>query len=413
LVHRLIVLFHRHSLGRLDIGAAVHWGGGMVLQDRYGARALLTFDPEGLTIRTRGLNPQAFLDHLMHDVRETVEPWKGLTTRALIPCKAPCGLNSPGRGLFDLDKLYVRLARNRQDFPCPAPNCESDVEIVTLLHGFHARGRTLDDQLANVIKQLLSGVIDQRLERHVEQLLAAQQASTRRVLTRIDNLDDDTKSAFSRADERLAILLRGLDDDAADGPRLFSLEPLDRSLRHPGVTTQRMRLTLWCEHSRLPVHVLEPDRPNAGVYTVEVPREWWVKAAPLIKATSAVLKTLLPVSLAAIELDLSDNQWKAVKKELILDKETIGAVADTGQKLKLRQENVLADDIDAEPGTAIRAEGGIMRMLHNTLREQDITFADLRRVRHPQGQFLWVHEQFVTEYLPLPPAIPTGPSLRG
>ena len=254
-------------------------------------------------------------------------------------------------------------------------------------------------------------MIDECLERHVGRLLAAQQVGTQQVLTHIGNLDDDTRAAFSRADERLTVLMRGLDDDAADGPRLFSLEPLGRSLWHPDVTSRRMRLTLWCEHSRLPVHVLEPDRPNAGVYTVDIPQEWWAKAAPLIKATSVVLKTLLPISLAAIELEISENQWEAVKKELTLDKEIVGAVADAGQKVKLPSGNAPAGGIEMSLGTPIRAEGGLMRMLHGTLRTQDITFADLRRVRHPQGDhFLWVHEQYVAEYLSPPPIIPTASS---
>jgi len=410
LIHRLIVLFHRHSLGRNDVTAAVHWGGGMVLQDRYGVRALLTLGPEGLSVRTRGLNPQAFLDHLVHDVREYIESfWKGLTTRVLIPCQDPCGLGSPGRGLFDLDKLYGRLERSRPDYPCPAPGCDTDAEIVALLHGLDGRGRTFDHRLADVVRELLSGVIDERLERHTQRLLMAHETGNRRILTSIKHLDDDTKEAFSKADERLTVLMRGLDDAAADGPRLFSLEPLDRSLWHPAVGARRMRLTLWCEHSRLPVHVLESDRPTAGVYIVEIPREWWIKAAPVIKATSAVLRSLLPVSLAAIQLDLNDNQWNAAKELLTLNKEVIGSVAEVGQAASPDSDlSAMSEHMEADVVTPIRAEGGLLRTLHSTLRAQDITYADLRRVRDLHGRFLWVHEQFETEYLLPPPLIPTG-----
>lgn len=203
------------------------------------------------------------------------------------------------------------------------------------------------------------------------------------------------------------MLLRGLDDDAADGPRLFSLVPLDRTVRRPGLTSHWMRLTLWCEHSRLPVHVIDPDRPDAGIYTVEVPREWWVKAAPVIKATSVVLKTLLPVSLAAVQLDLSDGQWSAVREQLTFAKESLAALAESSRALP-EAERDEGWAVEVAAGTLpIQAEGGLLRTLHATLKEQDVTFADLRRVRDQQGRFLWVHPRFVSVYQPPLPEIPT------
>jgi hypothetical protein len=80
-------------------------------------------------------------------------------------------------------------------------------------------------------------------------------------------------------------LLRSLDDEAADGPRLFTLEPLDATFRRPGWTKTRMRLTLFCEHSRLAVHVI--DQTQAGVYELEVSRDWWIKAAPSSRSPPA------------------------------------------------------------------------------------------------------------------------------
>jgi hypothetical protein len=107
--------------------------------------------------------------------------------------------------------------------------------------------------------------------------------------------------------------MRSLDDEAADGPRLFSLVPTDRTLLRPGWTTQRIRLTLYCEHSRWPVHALDPDHPEAGVYTLDVSRDWWVKAVPLLKVTSALIKPFLGIGLAATEFELTTTQWKALR----------------------------------------------------------------------------------------------------
>ncbi|MYR92651.1 MULTISPECIES: leucine-rich repeat domain-containing protein [unclassified Streptomyces] len=400
LMYRLIVLFHRHSLGRGDITKALHWAGGMILQDRYGARAIVILSDEGLTIRVRGLNPQAFLDHLVQEVREYVEGfWKGLGTRVLIPCKAICQYGNSGHGLFDLDKLYRRLEAGKREYTCPDPSCDDDVAVEALLRGLDKRA--IDEtQIESVVRETVNDVLDS----HVTRLLAAHDVGTRQVLARIDRMDDKTKEAFSRAEDQLTGLLRSMDDDAADGPRLFSLELLDRSVLHPGLTTQRMKLTLWCEHSRLPVHVLEPGRPDAGVYIIDVPRDWWVKAAPAVKATAVLLKTILPVSLAAIEFDLNDQQWEAVKEQLALSKEILSASAETAQAMSDSGNPELVNPNTGAAAT--RAEGGILRMLHASLREQDVTFADLRRVRDPQGRFLWVHQQFVPEYQPPLPVIP-------
>ena len=128
------------------------------------------------------------------------------------------------------------------------------------------------------------------------------------MLGRLDQLDYDTKTAFSRLESNLSALLRSLGDEAADGPRLFTVEPLSSTVRHPGLTSFQMRLTLWCEHSKLPLYLLDAGRPNAGQYTITVPREWWTRAAPVLKAVAATVRSLLPVSISLGELTLDLDQ---------------------------------------------------------------------------------------------------------
>jgi hypothetical protein len=60
----------------------------------------------------------------------------------------------------------------------------------------------------------------------------------------------------------------------------------------------------------------------AGVYDIDVPREWLVKAAPWINAVSVVVRSLLPVSMAAIKLDVSDKQWVNIGEQLELAEKT-------------------------------------------------------------------------------------------
>ena len=55
----------------------------------------------------------------------------------------------------------------------------------------------------------------------------------------------------------------------------------------------------------------------------------------------------------------------------------------------------------------MRAEGGVLRNLHAMLNEQDLTFADLRRVTDAQSRYLWIHPSYLPIYQPPLPEIPT------
>ncbi|MEV4318331.1 COR domain-containing protein [Actinocrispum sp. NPDC049592] len=386
LMARLIVLFHRHSLGRNDINQSVHWQNGLVLEDRYGARALLRTDDTDLTVHVKGVNPSAFLNHLVREIQTYVENfWRGRRTRVLVPCPKNCGIQGVLRGQFDLDTVYRRLDAGKTTAECRGPSCGHDVEIARII------GTQREKQAGNVIDETMSGAFGR-------EILPLLQAHTAEIIRQLNaglggvhaHLSDEGSRLFSRIEDRLDVLMRAHDDEANDGPRLFSMD----KVRSFSPTTYRMRLTLWCEHSKVPVHLLEPDKPGAGVYTVDVPRDWWVKAAPLVRTTSTLLKAFLPIGLPVIKAELTDDQWKGVEEQLTVIKESLGAAAALGTDAEATR--------TFEPRAA---EGGLLRMLHATLREQDITYADLRKVRAGQ-RILWVHPRFEHIYNPEPPRIP-------
>ena len=394
LIYRLIVRLHRQAMDRTRADGA-HWSGGLVVQSRYGARALVTLTPDGVRIEVRGPDPHGYLHQVADEVRDCVDGfWAGLTTRALIPCQTVCGLGTPGRGLFDRDKLIEAKDRQRVEFPCSTSGCQEWISIDTLL-GASATAATAADQ--TLLADIQAGL---------DELRVGQAYGTEQVLTRIDSLDDTLKAELSRQNTELTRIMRGLNDEAADGPRLFSLVPLDKTLLRPGWTSRRMKLTLYCEHSRWPVHALKPDNPEAGVYTVDVPRDWWVKAVPLLKITSLLIKPFLGISLAITELELGTPQWDAVKEQLAVGKETLTAAADFAGRAELTGSSEGIEN-QADRGSVIRAEGGVLRTLHTILRQQDPTFADLRRVPDTQGRYLWVHPLFQSIYQPSLPEIPT------
>jgi C-terminal of Roc, COR, domain/Ras of Complex, Roc, domain of DAPkinase/Leucine rich repeat len=404
LVFRLLVLFHRYSLGRDDVRRSVHWQQGFLIQDRYGARALVRIENGRLTVRVRGAYPQRFLDHLAEEIQDYVEEfWPGLSARFAVPCGPACGLGAPGTGLFDVQKLIAQRDKGRSHFLCTVPECDREADIAQLLQGIGVSGSTDTERLVAVVQETVRAGFDAGWRR----LDAGQDVGIQRIIGRLEDLDDRAKVHFARVEANLTALQRGLDDEAADGPRLFTLEPLAGSIRHPGATSIRMRLALWCEHSRLPLSVLRGNR-KAGVYDLSMPREWWVKAAPLIRTTSVILKALLPVSLSVAELELSDRQWSAVQKQLGVGRDTVAPLVDRGQGVSADADGrgLPPQHDDGDGDLPVYAEGGLLRSLHETLRRKDPTFADLRRVRNSHGRYLWVDERYQAVYQPPLPEIP-------
>src|ERR1035441_10408703 len=88
----------------------------------------------------------------------------------------------------------------------------------------------------------------------VRQQLIAQHSET---IRRFDGLDIGTQRILSQVDFTLIKLMQALTDEAKEGPRLFSFEPVETDFfDRPGWMSEKLRLTLWCEHSRLPLPAL-------------------------------------------------------------------------------------------------------------------------------------------------------------
>ncbi|MBQ0992339.1 hypothetical protein KBX08_19890 [Micromonospora sp. H61] len=389
LMYRLIVRLHHQRYTEPDSLQGVHWQQGMVLQSRYGARALLTVRTGvGVQVQVRGPDAVTYLRQVTDEIRYCIERfWPGLSTVALVACRDGCGLPTPGAGLFDVDKLIKLRDRHGQSIAqCPISGCDAFPAINSLLGG---SGATQD-----ALAVLQDGVA--LMDNHV-----------RGLSQRVTELNDTVKANLAGVNAQLTALMWQLNDEAADGPRLFTLTPVEASVRNPQWTTKRMRLTLYCEHSLQPVHVLEPARHDAGVYDTDVSREWWTRAVPLLKATTMLLKPLLGVGLAELKLDFSDEQWKAIEEQVSLANETLNAAAEAANHLTADDHSAgLAEQAPTAPTAPVHAEGATLRMLHVALRAQDVTIADLRKVVRPDGRILWVHRQFEHLYHSGLPVIP-------
>jgi hypothetical protein len=214
---------------------------------------------------------------------------------------------------------------------------------------------------------------------------------------RFDRLDNRTRRILSCIDDTYANLLQALTDEAKEGPRLFSFVPVDQSNFNPkSWIRHQFRLTLWCEHSRLPLPALNGKGSQKGVYEIELTRDWFKKAGPYLKLLTGTLSLALPVALSAVKFDLDDTAFEAIEEQLDLSSNIIDATI--GESAKVGEFLGTADTTTLEHGDLIRAQGGVLRELHAILKKKDPSFGGLIRVRNKRQEFLWVHERFAGEY---------------
>jgi hypothetical protein len=369
LFYQLIVRLHKYSLGRAHYDDSVHWQRGLVLDDDYNGRALMEHIGNDVKITMRAPYPERFLAMLTGEVKYLVESfWEGLNCEVMVPCIEPCGKNEPGTGLFPVEKLIESKRRNRPEYPCPV--CNEWQNIDSLLRNAPAAARPIS--------------LDE---------LSAQFAS---IKDKLDSVDVNTRRILSQVDRNFDDLLRVLTDEAKEGPRLFSLVPVDRRNFDPRKWIRaKFRLTLWCEHSRKPLPELNENKKK-GVYEIELDREWFKKAAPYLKWVTGTLSLVLPVVTSGIKLNLDDPAYKAIEEELDFGKSVIDASLSEGTKIG--EFIGTADSTSLEHGESIRAQGATLRELHNILKAKDPGFGGLVRVMNKRQEFLWVHEKFAGEY---------------
>jgi hypothetical protein len=202
---------------------------------------------------------------------------------------------------------------------------------------------------------------------------------------------------LSKIDDAYGGFMHALTDEAKDGPRLFSFEPVEPGFfDRPKWMSEKFRLTLWCEHSRLPLPSLNGGDGKKGVYELNVPREWFVKAAPYLKVLASTLSLVLPVASSATKVLLDDSAYKKIESDLSFGEKSAESVIKGGEDAGTWL--AVSDAPDVEHGKSIRAHGAALRQLHAWLKEKDPSFGGLVRVRNKRQEFLWVHPQFEGEY---------------
>ena len=378
LFYQLIVRLHRYSLGRVHYSESVHWQRGLILDADYNGRALLRHIGNDVHITVRAAYPEYFLGLLTSEVRYLVESfWEGLRCDVMVPCVHPCGKDKPGTNLFEVEKLIAFKRKGLKQFPCTNSGCESLQDIDQLLSNAPAATETVSLDL--LMKEFAQ----------VKDNLDEVKATT-------SETKDNTRRILSQIDKQYADLIQIFTNEAKEGPRLFSLFPLDGTKFNPkNWIRHQFRLVLWCEHSRLPLPVLNNGDMKKGVYDFELDQEWFKKAAPYLKLVTGTLSLVLPVASSALKV-ANDAATKALQDQISLSKDVIDAIG--GEGTFLNRFSKVIDSSDVERGIGTRAENATLRELHALLKSKDPGFGGLVRVMNKRQEFLWVHEKFASEY---------------
>ncbi len=383
LFFQLIVRLHKFSIGCLDYNDSLHWQRGLVVDGDYNGRALLRHIGNDVHITVRAPYPERFLGMLTEEVKYLVESfWEGLRCDITVPCLNP----NHCAGLFEVEKLIENKRRGRPEQPCQTCNEWQNIDQL-LLNAPDARPIPTIEVLSN---QAILGELGK-----LRKVLVKQNHT---VMGRFDNLDTNQRKLLSKADASFNVLMRTFTDEAKEGPRLFSMRPIDPKwlMKPKKLVSQKFRILLWCEHSQLPVFVFNKESDSRGIYEMDLPYEWLIKAAPYLKAVTTTLSLILPVASSATKLWMSENTYEDMKNQLAFGKDVFDSLLKGTDKVADWEDKSNVPNLPH--GVMQRAEGALLRELHSFLKAKDPGFGGLVRVMNKRQEFLWVHEKFAGEY---------------
>ncbi len=397
MIIQLIVRFHQYSLGRDNFVKSRHWQMGIILDNDYNGRAFLEMIDGDIHITVRAPYPDRFMSVICNEITGLIsQQWKGLKSLVKIPC--PNIEPKPCKGLLDLEEMID--SRNHGNEKCRCDICKKWYNIDDLLV---KRKKTHDETTYDLLKKFVDQISSLKID-------------CNQIFEKLCSHDNKTDAILSRMDEFFAAFLAITSDEEINGPRLFYFKIIEPSWKKPGWVSQKIRITLCCEHSKTPIPNISND-PKDGVYDMEIPREWFVKVIPYLHLTSSVLSVILPVA-KSINSMLDFNSYMNFQKEVKLSLGEIESIIKTSDLLdkeildyglnkidnEIQKSNFLKIS-DPTYGRLSEEHGAGLRYLQSILKEMDPKqyYGGLERVRTNNYKYIWVHETFVKEYNPPKP----------
>ena len=359
LVPWMIVRTHAYTYDRGGPdGSAhrLHWQKGMFLRNKPHGEAVLELRGREFHVYAEAVWPEFFMNVLRKTLHKLItDNWPGMEGRYWfgVPCQAKID-GAPCHGRFDIQALRQFLKEGDETIRCQV--CRSRQNIVDLLYGFRE-----EDYRARLVQ------IEKKLDRGFAE-----------VLKEFEGLE-------SRIADYVMAIMQAIANEAREGPRLFTIEPVDGNWRR--LTAKRYRLHLWCEAEGCQHPVLEEGK---GIYEFQATREWVKTVAPFANLIAGVLRTVLPVAAPAVNAFFGPGT---------IDKLGIG---DHLNAMKEATGKLLEGDLRIDDPSVLHKEGmlsnaersGILA-LHAFLREQDPNHERLGLKRHPTytGDYLWLCEE--------------------
>ncbi len=412
LVPWMIVRTHEYACEEQDADDAVHrlhWRKGMFLRNKSHGEAMLELRGREFHVYAEAVWPEYFMNVLRRTLHKLItDNWPGLEGRYTF--SVPCREKINGKacdGRFDIDALRQFLEEGDETLRCQ--DCRKKQNIVRLLFGFEVEAKDSRTQLSRIdnnielvrteapqwtVGQPLAEEKLLKIESKID-LLSQDTRTIGVVLKRdIDGLKQELGEWESRMANYVMAIMHAMASEAKNGPRLFSIEPVDGNWRR--WIAKKYRLHLWCEAEgcQHPVH-----EEGLGVYEFKATREWVNKTAPYANFIAGVLKTVLPVAGPAANILFGANtiDESGLKDHLELMKEATanlpGIAFERDDPSRLHQSMLSGAE-----------RSGILE-LHALLRALDPHHKKLglTRLLTPTGDFQWLCE---THFQQIHPPIP-------
>jgi len=333
----------------------LHWQKGMFLKRKNHGESMLELRDREFHFNTEAVWPRYFMRVLEKTLLKLIKDnWPGMKDHYVltVPCKERQNGNAC-RGRFDIDSLRQFLEEGDKTYRCQV--CRKRQNILELLYGFVEE---------DTRKQLIQ--IESKLDRNYEETLLG------------------FKGLESRLANYVMAIMHAIANESKDGPRLFTVEPIDGNWKK--MISNKYRLHLWCEAEgcQHPVHEI-----GKGVYKFEVTKDWVKKIAPYANFVAGMLKTILPMAAPGVNVLFGDGtiDEAGVKNHLKLMKEATGKLL-TGEfeiKDSMKSGSEIITDME---------RSGILE-LHSFLRKEDPHHENLglKRIDTYTGDYLWLCEK--------------------